>query len=87
MDDQIDVEELICELHHIAGSERIDVDVRKVAAEAESALAAMRACVNELQMNTAEREAVEWARCTAKIQGLETAAATLLDVLKRQRQR
>ena len=69
-DGQIDVEELICELHHIAGSERIDVDVRKVAAEAESALAALRAWVHELQMNTAERRAVgvamqcvEAARC------------------------
>ena len=56
--EHIDVEELICELHHIAGSERIDVDVRRVACVAESALARLRAWVNELQMNVAERAAV-----------------------------
>ena len=56
--EHIDVEELICELHHIAGSERIDVDVRRVACDAESALARLRAWVNELQMSFTERAAV-----------------------------
>lgn len=59
--EHIDVEELICELHHIAGSEQIDVDVRRVACDAEAALSRLRAWVNELQMNVAEREAVETA--------------------------
>lgn len=54
----IDVEELICELHHIAGSEQHDPDVRRTACDAESALASLRAWVNELQMNVAEREAL-----------------------------
>lgn len=58
----IDVEELICELHHIAGTESVDADIRRTACDAESALALLRAWVNELQMNVAEREAVEWCR-------------------------
>ena len=57
----IDVEELICELHHIAGTESVDADIRRTACDAESALASLRAWVLELQMNVAEREAVEWA--------------------------
>lgn len=55
----IDVETLICELHHIAGTESVDADIRRTACDAESALASLRAWVNELQMNTAEREAVQ----------------------------
>ena len=55
----IDVEELICELHHIAGTESVDADIRRTACDAESALASLRAWVNELQMNVAEREAIK----------------------------
>ena len=60
----IDVEELICELHHIAGTESVDADIRRTACDAESALASLRAWVNELQMNVAERKAIEWAILT-----------------------
>ena len=55
----IDVEELIRELRHIAGAESVDADIRRTACDAESALASLRAWVNELQMNTAERSALE----------------------------
>ena len=57
MSDQADVDELICELHHIAGSERIDVDVRLVASKAESALAALRAERQELWQTVSDMKA------------------------------
>ena len=57
----IDVENLICELHHIAGTDSVDADIRRTACDAASALASLRTWVNELQMNVAEREAVELA--------------------------
>ena len=82
VDEPIDVEELIRELHHIAGSEQHDPDVRRVACVAESALARLRAWVNELQMNVAEREAAECG--LGEIEGVypET-AATLRAFLER----
>lgn len=61
MDGQIDVENLICELHHIAGTESVDADIRRTACDAESALASLRAWVLELQPNTREREAIRFA--------------------------
>lgn len=56
----IDVENLICELHRIAGTQSVDADIRRTVGDAESAIASLRAWVNELQMNVVEREAVEW---------------------------
>lgn len=56
----IDVEEVICELHRIAGTENVDADIRRTACEAESALAILREWVNQLQMTMEERKAVEW---------------------------
>ena len=57
----IDAHELMCELHHIAGSEQHDPDVRRTASDAESAIARLIYWVHQLQVNTAEREALEWA--------------------------
>ena len=79
----IDVEELICELHHIAGTESVDADIRRTACDAESALASLRAWVNELQMNVAERKAIEWAAVTAGGWYENTHAATLRGLLAR----
>jgi len=55
----IDAHELMCELHHIAGSEQHDPDVRRTASDAESAIARLIDWVHQLQVNAAEREAIE----------------------------
>ena len=54
-----DAHELMCELHHIAGSEQHDPDVRRTASDAESAIARLIDWVHQLQVNTSEREAIE----------------------------
>ena len=55
----IDAHELMCELHHIAGSEQHDPDVRRTVSDAESAIARLIDWVHQLQLNAAEREAIE----------------------------
>jgi len=55
----IDAHEVMCELHHIAGSEQHDPDVRRTAGDAESAIARLIDWVHQLQVNAAEREAIE----------------------------
>ena len=55
----IDAHELMCELHHIAGSEQHDPDVRRTASDAESAIARLIDWVHQLQVSAAEREAIE----------------------------
>lgn len=79
----IDAQELMCELHHIAGSEQHDPDVRRTACEAESAIARLIHWVLKLQMNTSEREAVETAVREADAHQHTRRAATLRGLLER----
>jgi hypothetical protein len=56
---RIDAHELMCELHHIAGSEQHDPDVRRTASDAELAIARLIDWVHQLQLNAAERDAIK----------------------------
>ena len=56
----LDVEELLGELHHIAGSEdHVEYDIRRTACDAEHAIDRLRAWVNELQLSKVEIDALQ----------------------------
>ena len=56
----IDVEELLSELHFIAGSgDHVEYDIRRTACDAEHAIDRLRAWVNELQLSKVEIDALQ----------------------------
>ena len=60
----------------VAAMERIGKDWREQLEQAASE-------IERLRLTDAEREAIEWARCMAKIHSLENAANTLHGLLER----
>ena len=57
-----DTDELLCELHHIAGTESVDHDIRRTACKAELAIDTLRAEIARLRLTDEERWTLQTVR-------------------------